>query len=223
MACFLYCVTLKDGNPVSNLVGVAEQEVTFHELQGLRVYWSEVSTPEALLQGPSRQAAEKKYRGVLREVMSRTTALSFPYPSVAANLEELEKQVDVEQGRLQEALTRLAGTIQYELTATWAESESTDFATPVSGKEYLKRRQESETRVAAIDGKLKAVTSGIVLDWRSRKERRNHLWFALMPRDAREQFIAALRSAGPSEGVRLRLSGPWPPDEFANLSKYLAG
>jgi len=29
-----------------------------------------------------------------------------------------------------------------------------------------------------------------------------------------ENVIAALRSAGPSEGVRLRLSGPWPPGEF---------
>lgn len=214
MACFLYCVTLKNGDTLSNLVGVAEQQVSSHELQELRVYWSEVSTPEALLKGPSRQAAEQRYRGVLREVVSHTTALSLPYPSVVANLEELEKQLDLEQSRLQETLTRLAGNIQYELTATWTDNESKDFATPVSGKEYLKRRQESEARVAAIDGKLKVVTSGIVLDWRARKERRSHLWFALMPRDAREQFIGALRSAGPSEGVRLRLSGPWPPDEF---------
>ncbi len=35
-----------------------------------------------------------------------------------------------------------------------------------------------------------------------------------MPRDCRERFLASLRSAGGSEGVRLRLSGPWPPSEF---------
>ena len=68
--------------------------------------------------------------------------------------------------------------------------------------------------MAAIDAKLRTVAVGIVREWRSRQERRKHLWFALLARDDREQFIAALRSARPSEGVRLRLSGPWPPGEF---------
>lgn len=146
-------------------------------------------------------------------MVASTTPLSFPYPSVVLNLEELEKLLAEEHSRWQEALTRLAGKLQYELTATWSDNEK-DLATPVSGKEYLKRLQASEARVAAIDAKLRSVCSRIVLDWRTRRERRNHLWFALLPRDAGESFIAALRSAGPSEGVRLRLSGPWPPDEF---------
>ena len=111
-------------------------------------------------------------------------------------------------------LQRLADSIQYELTATWAAEETSDLATPVSGREYLKRRQESDSRVAAIDAKLKAVTAGIVRDWRSHQDRRRHVWHALMLRDDRERFIAALRNAGSSEGVRLRLAGPWPPDEF---------
>ena len=109
---------------------------------------------------------------------------------------------------------RLDGTVQYVLTATWAEEEGVDWSKPVSGGEYLKRRQHAEVRVSAIDNKLRAVTAGIVRDWRMRQERRNRLWFALLLRSDRDRFIAALRSAGPSEGVRLRLSGPWPPDEF---------
>jgi len=217
LACFLYCVSLISEETVSNLLGVADQPVVSHELQGLRAYWSEVVSPEALVQGASRQAAEQKYRQVLREIAGCTTTLSFPYPSVALNLEELQKLLAEEPSRVHEALTRLAGNVQYELTATWTDSENRDLATPVSGKEYLKRREESEARVAAIDAKLKGVASGIALDWRSRQDRRNHIWYSLMPRDGREQFVAALRSAGPSEGVRLRLSGPWPPDAFADL------
>ncbi len=119
-----------------------------------------------------------------------------------------------ERGVYEEALVRLADTVQYELTATWAAEEQTDLATPVSGREYLKRRQEAEARVAAIDAKLKSVTNNIVHEWRSRQDRRRHLWFALIAKDDRERLIAALRSAGPSEGVRLRLSGPWAPNEF---------
>ena len=197
------------------MIGIAEQTVLSHEFQQMRVYWSEVATPEALLEGAGRKAAEQKYRQVLREIVNLITPLSFPYPAVVANLEELDDLLTEGRERYSEALERLAGNVQYELTATWSDNESSDLATPVSGKEYLRRREESESRVAAIDAKLRSVGSGMVLDWRARRDRRSYLWFALMPRAAREQFIAALRSAGPSERVRLRLSGPWPPDEFA--------
>jgi hypothetical protein len=218
LACILYCATLTCEEPVANLSGIAEQPVIQYEFLDLRVYWSEVVTPDALVEGPSRKAAEQRYRQVLRDVISHATALSFAYPALVADMEEMKKLLSESRERYREALTRLAGSVQYELTATWSDSAGSDLATPVSGKEYLKRRQESEARVAAIDIKLRAVTSGVVLDWRTRRDRRNHLWYALMPRDARDQFIATLRSAGPSQGVRLKLSGPWPPDDFANLN-----
>ena len=195
-------------------MGVGEQPVVAHDSGGLRVYWSEVANPETVDEPRVRKTAEQKYQQVLREVVGRTTAIAFPFPAIVADVESLDKLIAEERGIYEEALVRLADTVQYDLTATWAAEQQTDLATPVSGREYLKRRQEAEARVAAIDAKLKSVTSGIVREWRSRQDRRRHLWFALIGRDDRERFIAALRSAGPSEGVRLRLSGPWPPNEF---------
>jgi hypothetical protein len=196
------------------LVGVAEQPLIAQDLTGLRVYWSSVANPETLIEGASRKSAELKYQHVLREIAMRATAIAFPFPALTPDPESIDAAVAAWREPYAEALIRLAGTIQYQLTATWAEDERTDRATPISGKEFQRRRAESEARIAAIDAKLKTVTSGIVQDWRSRQDRRRQLWFALMARDDRERFIAALRSAGPSEGVRLRLGGPWPPTEF---------
>ena len=195
-------------------MGVGEQPVVAHDSEGLRVYWSEVANPETVDEPRVRKTAEQKYQQVLREVVTRATAIAFPFPAIVADVESLDKLIADERGVYEEALVRLADKVQYDLTATWAAEQQTDLATPVSGREYLKRRQEAEARVAAIDAKLKSVTCGIVREWRSRQDRRRHLWFALIGRDDRERFIAALRSAGPSEGVRLRLSGPWPPNEF---------
>ena len=131
-----------------------------------------------------------------------------------ADLEAVEKYVAEERVPLRSALTRLGDTVQYEMIASWTADDQADLATPVSGREYLKRRQEAAERIAAIDNKLKTVTGDCVREWRARQDRRKHHWFALVPRQDRERFVAALRSAGPSEGVRLRLSGPWPPGEF---------
>jgi hypothetical protein len=215
MPCLLYCVTRADSEVITSPVGVCEEPVQSQESSGLRVYWSQIADPDtALADGAARKNAELKFRQVLREIVTHFTPIAFPFPVVLADLEAVGKYVVEEREHFEETLNRLGETVQYEMIASWTADDQADLATPVSGREYLKRRQEAEERIAAIDNKLKAVTTGIVREWRARQDRRKHHWFALVPRQDRERFIAALRSAGASEGVRLRLSGPWPPSEF---------
>jgi hypothetical protein len=215
MPCLLYCVTRADSEVITSPVGVCDETIQSYESSGLRVYWSEIADPAAALaDGPARKNAELQFKQVLREIVTHFTPISFPFPVVLADLEAGEKYVVEEREHFEEALNRLGDAVQYEMIASWTADDQADLATPVSGREYLKRRQEAEERIAAIDNKLKSLTSGIVREWRARQDRRKHHWFALVARQDRERFIAALRSAGPSEGVRLRLSGPWPPSEF---------
>src|SRR5450755_4838269 len=216
MPCILYCVARLNSDVIKDVAGVGDEAVRSLESLGLRVYWSEIADPEAALaEGAARKGAELKYQQVLRQIVAQTTPIPLPFPVVLADPDGLVKYVADVREHLDEALTRLGDTVQYEMIASWTADDQADLATPVSGREYLKRRQEAEERIAAIDNKLKSVTSGIVREWRARQDRRKHHWFALVARQDREHFIAALRSAGPSEGVRLRLSGPWPPSEFA--------
>ena len=186
---------------------------------GVRLLWSEVATPEALAEGPARKAAEGKYKQVLREVISSSTAIALQFPAMVESAAAMDALLEERGSTYREALRRLEGMVQYELTATWAEEDGVDLAKPVSGGEYLKRHQQAEARVAATDIKLRSLTAGIVVEWRASQERRTRLWYALLARGDRERFLAALRSSGPSEGVRLRLSGPWPPSEFVSPAK----
>jgi|SRR5271165_1598877 len=217
MPCILYCVT-QPKEIVSVTSGVCECDVQSRELAGLRVYWSEIANPGACLGEPEAlKKAALQYQRVLREVLTATTPISLPFPTLLESAEALEHLVAANAELYRGALERISDAVQYEITGSWAADEQADLATPVSGREYLRRRQEAAGRIAAIDNKLKNVTADSVREWRARQERRMHHWFALVPRGDRERFIALLRSAGPSEGVRLRLSGPWPPNEFVNL------
>src|SRR5208337_1444449 len=203
---------------VAIAAGICDAEVQSQEFFGLRVYLSEVANPEVCLgAAESLKKARLQFQQVLREILGVTTPIPFPFPTLLEGQDALAQHLEAEQELYRAALARIGDAVQYEITASWAADEQADLATPVRGREYVKRRQEATVRIAAIDAKLKNVTADSVREWRSRKQRKTHRWFALVPRDSRERFIASLRSAGPSEGVRLRLSGPWPPSEFIAL------
>lgn len=214
MPILLYCVA-QPNESVNVASGVCDSAVHSRESVGLRVYWSEIANPEACFgDAESLKKAALQFRQVLREILAVITPIPFPFPTLLEGIDALDQHLATEQESYRAALVRVGDAVQYEIVAIWATDERADLATPVSGREYVKRRQESTSRIAAVDSKLKSVTADSVREWRERQERKTHRWFALVLRDRREQFIASLRGAGSSEGVRLRLSGPWPPSEF---------
>jgi len=214
MPCLLYCVTQQ--NPAVNVAeGVCDAAVRSREMLGVRLYWSSIDGPEVVMGDPeSLKKAALQFHQVLREILAATTPIPFRFPTLLESEDVLEQHLAGEQELYRIALQRTADAVQYEVVGTWTAEEQADLATPVSGREYRKRRQEATVRIAAVESKLKSVTADSVREWRGRQERKTHRWFALVPRANRERFIAALRSAGSSEGIRLRLSGPWPPSEF---------
>ena len=213
MPALLYCVT-QPSPEVKIAAGVFEATVHSREMLGVRVYWSEVDNPQSLADAESLKKAALEFHRVLREILAVTTPIPFRFPTLLESGDALEEHLTPEQDLYRDALARVDGAVQYEIVGTWSEEQQTDLATPVSGREYLKRRQEALGRVAAVEGKLKTVTADTVREWRGREQNKKHRWFALVPRAERERFIASLRTAGGSEGIRLRLSGPWPPSEF---------
>ncbi len=214
MPCLVYCVT-QPNQIVDPAGGVCEGAVRSREMSGMRVYWSEIANPEECLgSAESLKKAALQFHQVLRNVLATATPIPFRFPTLLEGEDGIEKQLLEGQEMYRAALERIGDAVQYEVVGSWADDEQVDLATPVSGREYLKRRSQATGRIAAVDSKLRSVTAGSVREWRARQERKSHRWFALVPRESRDRFVASLRSAGPSQGVRLRLSGPWPPAEF---------
>src|SRR5215831_4465858 len=107
MACLLYCVT-RPGEAVPLARGVCGSTVCSRELGRLRLYWSEIENSDACF-GDA-------------ESLRRTA---------------IEQHIAAEQALYSEALERIGEAVQYEVVGSWAPDEQADFATPVSGKEYL--------------------------------------------------------------------------------------
>jgi hypothetical protein len=215
VAVLLYCVTLADAAAIKVASGVCNIAVRSVELGQIRAYLGDIADPDGCFgNAEALKNATAQFGQVLRGLLAATTPLPFEFPMLFERQQGLEEFITAHEPVYYEALQRVAGKAQYEIIATWDEERPADAATPVKGAEYLKRREVQMARVAAVDTKLKKVVGDFVLEWRTRQDRRNYRWFALIQRGQREAFLAGLRGAGPSVGVRLRLIGPWPPMEF---------
>ena len=170
MPVLLYCVT-QPGPAVSVASGVCEAAVESREMLGVRVYWSNVEDPDPCLGQPdAMKQAALQFHQVLREILAVTTPIPFRFPTLLESGDAVEQQLASEQGMYGEALVRVQNAVQYEITASWADEQEADRATPVSGREYLKRRQQAAGRVAGVEDKLKTVTAEAVREWRGRPD-----------------------------------------------------
>ena len=167
MPCLLYCV-IQPNQIVKVAAGVCEAEVQSREMLGVQVYWSEIADAEACLgSAESLKKAALQFHQVLREILTNATPIPFRFPTLLEDEEAIEKQLADGQELYRGALERIGNAVQYEVVGSWAEDEQVDLATPVSGREYLKRRSQATGRIAAIDSKLKSLTGGLVLEWRA--------------------------------------------------------
>src|ERR1022692_877350 len=190
MPCLLYCVT-QPKQIVKMAAGVCEGEVQSREMLGVQVYWSEIADPEACLgSAESLKKAALQFHQVLRDILKTATPIPFRFPTLLESEEGIEKQLAEGQELYRAALERIGHAVQYEVGGSWAEDEQVDLATPVSGREYLKRRSQATERIAAIDSKLKSVTAGSVREWRARQERKSHRWFFFERCEGRRRFIS---------------------------------
>jgi hypothetical protein len=209
-----------DAGPVQVSTAVCGAIPLAHESHGVRVYLSELRDPEKCVgSADAVKQSALAFHQALREILAQSALLPFRFPTIFETEEALDRHLAADSGAYTSALERIGDAVQYELIGTWTAETQIDTAQPVSGREYLQRRQQQMARVSALEEKLKSVTGNSVREWRSRHERGTHRWFALVPRPEVERFLMALRSAKASEGVRLRLSGPWPPSEFVSESR----
>ena len=144
MACLLYCVTLPKPN-VNVVTGVCENPVLEREMLRLKVYWSELAHPEECLgTAESLKKAAVQFHQVLRDILAAATPIPFCFPTLLESEEVLGQHLAREQEQYHAALERIGDALQYEVVGSWAADEQTDLATPISGREYLKRRSQGD-------------------------------------------------------------------------------
>lgn len=175
--------------------------------RGLRCFYSEFhKRPENFAQ----QDALKFYATV-QAVFAKVAVVPFRFPTVLETKPQLAEFLDQKAQEYRAALERLRIFVQMELRIAPAASEETRSA---SGKEYMTRRLKNKKALESIASAARSAVAGIHADWRQQETRDGLRCYALVARDAVEQFQEKAKALRPAEDVRVVISGPWPATEF---------
>jgi len=206
------------------LTGNAGPRVAGRGLSGERLRVVRVGAVAAVVGDVARlpaptEAKLRAYTTLLAALaITHQSVLPVRFGTVMQDDEELETILRARQKTLKSQLARVRGRVQMtvRMVTEGAGGRGLGEGTRVSsGSEYLASRAR-EQRASDLPGfaPLDRAVARWVRD--ARVERRGTVAtvYHLIPRAAAGRYAAAIEAAAAAEGVRLLVSGPWPPHAF---------
>lgn len=216
MSLLAYCVmeaAAAVNRPVAGVGGMPLEEL--QELE-LRCFFSPLESGEGLSRIPAVESAVA-FHQVLQALFRQAALISFRFPAVLGNEEELRQYLRQHAPQYRQALSRLRHMVQMEVHV--GRTGHPETSRPGSGREYLQQRQSSTAAQTAIGQRIRAATRPWVVEWRQRQAGEELRCYALLPREAVASFQDAVRGLD-NPVAAARLSGPWPATEFFDLKDF---
>ena len=214
MPLLAYCIMEASATIEMPASGVAAARVEELQVFGLRCCFSRFESREHLSRIPAVESA-LAFHQVLQALFRQATLISFRFPTLVENVEELRQHLQEHAPQYIEALSRFRHMVQMEVHI--GASQATGSGSPAgSGREYLRQRQAQAAELKSTAEKFNYATRPWVVEWRERLTDGGIRCYALVNRDSASSFQAAAQALSQNlPGTRL--SGPWPPAEFLKL------
>ena len=209
MPTLLYCVTKADAAADVSSIGVADLPVFRWTFPQFDLFASRAPDPAVWLKRELRTSA-LEFHCVLRRIFEASAIVPFRFPTIFDTSEQVEEHVQQRSGEYVTLLDRFADSVQMEIRVSGREPSPR----AQSGTDYLKVRQQSIQAAERFAARLKEDLSSVLQEWRQRMARNELRAFALIPRNKTEQFETVAGAIVVPQGLRARVSGPWPVTEF---------
>lgn len=211
MPLLAYCMMEAEAVVDKPLAGVAGTTMEELEESGLRCLFSRFPSREHISRIPAVESA-LSFHQVLQILFRQAALISFRFPTVVENEEELQQYLREHASRYTSDLFRLRHMVQMEIHLSTPRGRGRG-GLPASGREYLQGRQAQAAGLKAEAEQFRQATRTWVREWRERTRGEEILCYALLDRNV----VAAFQQAAQELSLSwpgTRLSGPWPPSEF---------
>ncbi|MCU1270526.1 MAG: Gas vesicle synthesis GvpLGvpF [Acidobacteriaceae bacterium] len=213
MAILLYCIAKRDVQASNSLIGVAGDPVVRTEIGPLATFTS-CNTDSAVWLRPELKASALEFHRVLSEVFKSAAIIPFRFPTIFESAEFLAEHLQERSSEYKALLEKFSDVVQMEIRLTHPGVGTRSG----SGMEYLKERQTSVRATERFEIDVRAILSSLVKDWRQRTSKDEIRGFALIDRDQVAEFRNIMLNASVPDGLKVRISGPWPVSEFIEQS-----
>lgn len=161
----------------------------------------------------SREHALAFHR-VVSGVFRLAAVISIRFPTLVRDDEELRDFLRKHSAQYSAALERLRDSVQMELHISAVGENAA--ASPASGTAYLEARRAAVQALAATAEQAYGSVRHLTRGWRVRAGNRPDFvrCYALIARDAVQDFRHQIESLPAPASMKVVLSGPWPWSEF---------
>ena len=192
-------------------MGVADRPIFSIQESGLRGFVSQFS-PTAAAPGHSVRDAALTFNRVLQAIFSHTELIPFRFPTVVADEREIVGYIRENAPDFLAFLSRFQGKVQMEIQVQARIDRNLNRAQ--SGKDYLHLRRGQMLAVRESVSNFQNSLASYIEDWRVRGAAEHARCYVLIERSAIEPFLQKATTVSLPDGIRARLTGPWPVSEF---------
>ena len=167
---------------------------------------------------PALPDSVKQFHAVLRQVFANQAILPFRFPTILADENEARDHLRKEAAPYAAQLLRFADDAQMEVVITDRIGGESNGRSR-SGTEYLREKQKREERLRLAADAIRKPSAEFAGDWSQRHTRGGLRLFALVKRDTVPRFLDRIRTFSVPPGLEVRVTGPWPVTEFAEMKQ----
>ncbi len=198
-------------------------------VEGAPVHWIDVGALRCLVSDfgshlPDEPVPEivKAFNQVLQRIFAQTAIIPFRFPTIVETEDVLRQFVESRSAEYSSALHRLRNKVQMDVRITVNPEEgaanSSSQSQSQSGKNYLEDRRARYQQAQSMLEEFRRVSDPLAEKWAQGDTASGVRGFALVDRSSLPVFLERVGRVLTPAGVSARITGPWPPSEFVEIT-----
>jgi hypothetical protein len=210
-----YCVAEHQTQIDSLGTGVEGAPVRWIDAGGLRCFVSDFAAQMPYAPVPEMV---KAFNQVLQRIFGQAVIIPFRFPTILESEDMLRHFVESRAAAYRDALKRLRNKVQMDVRVSFEAPESVNSSSSQSGRGYLEGRRGRYQKAQSVMDEFRRVSNSLAEGWIQRDTSFGIRGFALVDRSSLAVFLEKIGTVITPADISARLTGPWPPSEFVEIT-----
>lgn len=210
-----YCVAKQESQIDTPHSGVEEAPVREIDVDVLRCFVSDFGSH--MPDEPAPQTV-KAFHQVLQRIFAQTAIIPFRFPTIVESEDFLKQFVESRSGEYSSALQRLRNKVQMDVRIIVNSGGVAADSSSQSGKSYLEDKRARYGQARSLLEEFRRVSDSLAEEWVQGDTATGIRGFALVDRTSLPVFLEKIGHVVTPAGVSARITGPWPPSEFLEIT-----